>query len=221
MKRKIYITVISALFALNTFSQITLKETAAAKSDSTQGFFLKGGTLKLDTLECYNFGEMLVAFNIDKSYFEYDEIAVVVSWGLDKDIELGGTKKFKKAEFAKLFIPQDRYAYVQVFKTENQKENSENFDFTRSQMRYTGSKIFASDCKLYLKILARNITGIETTYETRTDGKVVAKEKEVWSLYETLNIIDIPMLNRIKVNGMAYAYHKFPTETEVPADCYK
>ncbi len=221
MKRKIYITVISVLFALNTFSQITIKETAVVKSDSTQGFFVKGGTLKLDKLECYNFGDLIVAFNIDKSFFDFDVIEITLTWGSKSDNEYNQMVRLKRAEFAKLVTPKDKYVYFNIFTTTDLKEVSKVFPYCkRTYMQYAGSKNLANDSRLAASVKGYNLTGTETVYETQSDGKVIAREKEVWTEAEVLVSFNIPMLNRIKLSGSAYMFGKYPEEPQVTGDCY-
>ena len=222
MKKNIYFTLISALFALNTFSQITIKETAVAKSDSTQGFFVKGGTLKLDKLECYNFGDLIVAFNIDKSFFDFDVIEITLTWGSKSDNEYNQMVRLKRSEFAKLVTPEDKYVYFNIFTTSDLKEVSKIFPYCkRTYMQHAESKKLADDSRLAASISGYNRTGTKTVYETQSDGKVIATDKEVWTEAKILGSFNIPMLNRIKVGAAAFMFGKWPEEPVVTGDCYK
>ena len=125
MKKIITIIALMGTIVPVCFSQLEVenpKQSVKPDSTSNQGFYVNEGKLKLTQLECYNFDNLIVAFNIDESYFKYDEISIEIFWGLGSDLDEIRLLNIKKSMFNKQFSTKDKYAYFSVFKTTDLKE---------------------------------------------------------------------------------------------------
>ena len=65
------------MMQLNVSGQIQVAKPVSENNDSpTQGFFVKGGSEKLTALECYNFKDLIVSFDLKDEYFGYDQVTI-------------------------------------------------------------------------------------------------------------------------------------------------
>lgn len=219
MKRKICFGMMSLLLALNSIAQIEMKtKKDEVKVDSTQGFFVKNGSMKLSTLECYDFDNLIIAFNIDESFFDYDLIKVELGWGIDGNMDMYKTAQIDKVEFAKRFTKKDKYAYFSIFKT-NDPEEVSNWDFTKAHLQYTPSNASLNDSKLIAWV-----SGVKRTtkkvYRTASDGSVVETNEPAWETPVRLHDLSLPMKNRIKANPIGYKIGKVP-KLQTTGNCYQ
>lgn len=201
MKRKMYMGVFSLLLAFSAASQIAVKE---AKADTTEGLFVKNGTVKLTSMDCYNFDDLMVAFNLNATHFEYDMIEIKFRCGEKYDGDFVKSYHYTKSDFLKLFNETDAYAYFQVFKEADMKEKSQ-WGFTRQDLYYTDTKSKAENSILQVTVIGHNY---------------VMSNGEEWRSSVQLNDFSIPMKGRMKISWFAFNYGKYPEET-ISGDCYE
>ncbi len=220
MKKIIAIIALTVLALPVCFSQLEVQNPKAeTKPDSlsNQGFYVNEGKLKLTQLECYNFGDMIVVFDIKPEYFSYDYIYIdLYSGETSNGYDIHGQIVYSKEDFFKGNGGKD-YAYYYVFYTKDLAEKS-RFEFTRANLEYAIGLLSVKGVNLRAVLTGSIVKGTKTVYSTTGSGDVVAREKEVES-YTKLEEFSIPMLNRKKAAPI-----KFGTKQDLPTvtgDCYK
>ena len=138
------------LFSITAFSQIDMGKTS--KPDSkTQGLFAKGGTLKLASLDCYNFKDLVIAFDIDDSFFSYDRITVTLKRAQsENESNFTYAYSFTKADFARRFKGK-KYAFLSLF-PEEALDSKSVMDFRRVTLQMVGSKKEMENSKMFIVV---------------------------------------------------------------------
>jgi len=177
MKRMLLPILVVNLLSMHATGQIELNEDPTKRPDtsSTQGFFMNKGATQIKSLECYDFKDMIVAFDIDESYFDYDYIQIDIDKG-DPYIDKYGDVRYTQEEFRRLAAGKD-YIYVTVFSKEDLKEQS-RFGFDRAELEFNYHGIIPRKMEKTLNatISGWDITDTKIVYTTKSDGSVEAND---------------------------------------------
>lgn len=191
------------------FSQISIENTTKAESN-TQGFFVKNGTQKLSSLDCYNFKDMYISFDIDPSFFAYDRVTVTLFRSYKGAPGFTFSYSFTKEEFARKFKGK-KYAYLDLF-TEEGMDSKSVMGFRRVELQMVGSKKETENSTLGSEIFGGTKTGeVETNF---VNNEIVRKDKYRDEKIGKIN--PIPMTNLFKEPSWG-AYPKMP---KGDGDCY-
>jgi len=192
------------------FSQIQVE--SKIKGDSnTQGIFVKDGTQKLSSLDCYNFKDLIVSFDIDPSFFNYDQILVVLSRGTSQGDGFHYTYSFTREDFSRRFKGK-KYAYLSLFPEEGLDKKSV-MNFRRVELQMVGSKKEMETSMLFVVIEGGMKTG-ETETVFRGD-QIIKNDKYK---YERLTALSpIPMHNLFKEPS----WGQYPTMPKGEGACYE
>jgi len=191
-------------------SQIKMESTSKPESN-TQGLFVKGGTQKITSLECYNFKDLVIAFDIDDSFFGYDQIVVgLVESTADVDKSQNGySYTFTKEDFARRFKGK-KYAYLNLFPDANL-ESKSVMNFERADLQYVMTKKEIETTKLFITVYGGMKTGeVQVIYE---NNREVRKEK--YSEEKLTKLLPITLHNLLKYHGSGGT----PT-LKIEGDCY-
>lgn len=125
----IYTILLGIILSYPSFAQLNIQE--EKKESKTQGFFVNNGSIKLDDLECYNFKDLIVSFDIQEFMWEADYIYVYLKYGRPEsngqtDALATYSYRITNTDFNRLFKDKE-YAYFKVFSTDDMSEKSELF----------------------------------------------------------------------------------------------
>lgn len=199
MKIKIAFALIGLVLTLKGFSQINV-ELPRQSADSTEGFFVKAGKQKLASLECYNFDNLTLAFNVDPSYFQYEKIIIQLEVKSGQFNEYAKRVFISGKEFNRRFSKGSTYVYFTIFSTANMKEESE-WEITRAELEYASTLFLVKNARL-----------VATIYGVTRIGD---PELDSWN-YQPLKEVSIELLNRKKPGFMKSA----PAEPANTGSCY-
>lgn len=218
MKRKsILFSMMLILLALPLNAQIEIEQETSNEQESesaTQGFFVKGGSQKIDALECYTFKDLILSFDLKEEHFNCDGIDIEIFVG--KKMYNRG-RGWKQEEFTKLFSGK-KYAYFKVFSSENMEERSD-WRFTRSLLQHTNTKRDLHGTKMIVKVFCGKITGEEEISEVISD-KVVTRKKKIWKWDESTTF-SIELKNRIYIKPFKFMVSEYPKEPVATGNCYE
>ncbi|WP_445456529.1 hypothetical protein [Flavobacterium sp. HNIBRBA15423] len=217
MKRKsILFSMMLILLALPLNAQIEIEQETSSEQETesaTQGFFVKGGSQKIDALECYTFKDLILSFDLKEEHFNCDGIDIEIFVG-KKMYNKGG---LRQEEFTALFGGK-KYAYFKVFSSEDMKERSK-WGFTRSLLQHTNIKRDLDGTKMVVKVFCGKITGEEEISEVISD-KVVTRKKKIWKWDES-TAFSIELKNRIYIKPLKFMVSDYPKEPVATGDCYE
>ncbi len=206
--RKILL-VTSFLVAQVSFCQIQV-ENKNKQESTTQGLFAKGGSLKLTSLDCYTFDNLIISFDIQPSYFSFDQVVITLTRSTDPNSGFAYSYTFSKEDFARKFQGK-KYAYFQLF-NEDGLDRKSVMGFTRVQLQMVGSKKDIESSKIYIKVHGGMKTGdYETAYQ---DGKVITKDKYKYEVLSKFNPIGMTGLFKEPSWG------QYPTMPKGDGNCY-
>ncbi len=128
---------------------------------STQGFFVNGGKTPVKEFNCYFFDDLILAFDIDDRFFNYDRIRIkVVKGKAESDEDFSGLNTyfydFSAEQFAQ--FQGKKYAYLNLFPKPGLNEPSV-MDFRRSDLQITNKDNGLSGAYVYVFIFGGNRTG--------------------------------------------------------------
>ena len=235
MKRKSYFLAFAfSLIALSSLAQIDIDEPVNENNKSkTQGFFVKEGKQKIEELECYNFKDLILSFDLKKEHFACDRLCIELEVG-NKIKNVSYKYYIDQDEFSALFEGKD-YAYFKVFSSNDMKEKSEwvfkktymNSDYppsyynlTRSRLQHCRSKKNLNDSKIMVKISCGKITGENAVSEARSDGRVVTRKYNTWKWFDS-SVFSIDLKNRVFINIAKFKVLGYPSKPVVNGDCYQ
>lgn len=233
MKRKFtYAFFAFIILSFSSFAQITVEDDNNIES-KTQGFFVKNGAQKIDALECYDFKNLILAFDLKPEYFTYDEIFITLTITNNQRNAMGVVideqffLKINKDIFNIQFAGKD-YAYFKIFASDDLKEKSEFeyryssviYSLTRSKLQYTTNKKALTDSKMIAEISFGRITGFRTVSETLSDGRVVSNNVNTWEWKPEIEF-SIDLKNRIFINPVKAFSEGVPEEPLITGKCYE
>jgi hypothetical protein len=230
----ILLTTMLSLLTVTSFAQIEVDEPSKENKDSkTQGFFVNGGKQKLDAIECYNFKDLIVSFDIKKEHFVCDQLSI--------EFEIGNENKndtyryvVDQDEFSSLFEGKE-YAYFKVFSSEDMEEESRwytthyspnsdvaptHYKLTRSRLQHTKSKKHLENSTITVKIYCGKITGEKEVSKALSDGRVVTNKYKTWK-WEDSSTFSIPLKNRIFINIAKFKLLGYPKKPVENGACYE
>lgn len=226
MKKKlVLLAVIFGSITMSSFAQIEIDEPANDDTESTtQGFFVKGGKQKIRALECYNFKDLIVSFDLKKEHFLCNYLLIELMVGNERKNTIY-TYLIDQGDFSELFKGK-KYAYFKVFSSDDMEEKSDwvyvtnardntpsaFHPLTRSDLQYTTNKKSLNDTKISVKV-SRIKTEIKVTlrnaYWNWTDK---------WE--EVNKIFSIELKNRIHVKAAKYYMSGFPKTPVSNGECF-
>jgi|GEM_PF-6972272 len=222
MKKHFITTISIALLSFSAFSQIEVKSSSAVDTtqSSTQGFFLNKGATKITSLECYNFSDLIVSFDIKKEYFEYDKIQILVHVGEPYSISSYAGRIFTQEEFAREFTGK-KYGYIDIFSTTNMKEKSQYFEMNRADLEFeAGGQRYPLETKLKAIIIGYDIVDTKVVYKTKSDGSVEAVNENTVKPTR-LTEFGIDLLNRKRAFRIPLLGGFPPSKPTEEGDCHK
>lgn len=217
-KTPILLSMLLILTALSLNAQIEVEPEAEAEDkteSSTQGFFVKGGSQKIEALECYTFKDLILSFDLKEEHFTCDRIDIEILVGTKE--KYYSSFSMSQEEFTALFGGK-KYAYFKVFSSEDMRERSE-WGFTRSLLQHTAKKRNLDGSKMVVKVACGNITGEEEISEVVSD-KVVTRKRNIWKWDESTTF-SIELKNRIYVNPAKFFVSEYPKDPVATGDCYE
>ncbi|WP_445456527.1 hypothetical protein [Flavobacterium sp. HNIBRBA15423] len=226
MKIKNLLYTMLILLALPLNAQIEMaKEVSNETESATQGFFVNGGSQKIEALECYTFKDLTLSFDLKKEHFVCDRVDIQIKIGT---AETGWItyKNFSidQDEFTALFGDK-KYAYFKIFSSEDIEEKakwyctiSQHF-LTRSRLQYTSIKSDVQGAKMMVKVLCGKITGEGETSEVVSD-RVVTRKYNTWKWTDS-STFDIELKNRIYIKTFKLLMKGFPPAPVATGNCYE
>ncbi len=214
MKIKNLLCTMLILLALPLNAQIEIEQETSSESkpeSPTQGFFVKGGSQKIDALECYTFKDLIVAFDLKKEHFNCDGIDIEIFVGREKYARshIGLTQEEFTARFG-----GKKYAYFEIF-TGDMKERLKK----RSLLQHTNTKKDLHDTKMVAKVSCGKITGEEEISEV-FNGQVVTRKKKIWKWDESTTF-SIELKNRIYIKPLKFMVSDYPKTPVETGNCYE
>lgn len=219
MKNKsILFSIFLILIALSLNAQIVIeKETSNETESSTQGFFVNGGSQKIETLDCYTFKDLMVSFDLKDEHFNCDGINVRLTFETEKRFNRSIASMIQK-EFTELFGGK-KYAHFTLFSSDDMKEWFGNLN--RSRLQHTERKKYLDGSKMVVNVYRGNITGEEVVHEVVSD-KVVSRTREIWK-WDKLptTTFSIELKNRIYIPPAKYFISGDPKRPVETGSCYE
>lgn len=195
------------------YSQIDMGNKTKPES-STQGIFVKNGTMKLTSLDCYDFDDMAIAFDIDDSFFTYDVIQVQLAKGKNGEANQDNIYRynFTKEEFARKFKGK-KYAFLNLF-PEQGLDKPSVMGFTRARLQLVYSKKDKETTVIYVRISGGTKTGVTSNYDNYSNRVVY---KDTYTYDKLTSLAPVPMHNAF----VARAFLSDPTMPTATGNCYK
>lgn len=181
--------------AKTAFSQIQVQSTKKPES-STQGLFVKNGTQKLSSIDCYNFTDLLISFDIDEKFFSYD--VVLIQLFKSTSYNEGGFPfnfTFTKEEFARKFKGK-KYAYLSLF-PDPALDSKSVMGFYRTELQCAPSRKAMDISSVFVDVMGGTRTG-------ERESKIVNGElrfRDVYN-YDILAQISVPLHNMIRTGNV-------------------
>lgn len=211
-------------------AQIEIDEEKDDNESTTQGFFVKKGQMRIEALECYDFEDLIISFNIKKEHFACDRISIVLQLGNPE--KKNSIKEYiytvDREDFKVLFEDKD-YAYFKIFSSPDLDEKSDwkwkdeynrRIPLQRIDLQYALKKPEVETFKIVALIRCGNIKGVKTVHETKSDGSIVSRDIENWD-WSTSTALELDLKNRIFVSYVDAFKNKHKKVTTTDQGCYK
>jgi len=217
-------TIASCFFLMSSFlgmTQLDIETEKKENPDSKNGLYVKKGQMKLNVIECYDFDDMMVAFDLYDNYFAFDGIKIEIGIAhKDEQYEERYSDYYSKAEIAK--FAGKEYAYFPVVEMVSGEEKSyfwstNRYRLNRVAMQQTSKKKNVENSELRIHIKGGTITGQRTVHERQADGSVISRSEDVWSWTE-LDLFKVAMKNRKKILPVSLG---LKTKPDGDGNCYK
>ncbi len=194
---------LTVVVSMNSFGQI---DVSSDVSDSKTGLYVNEGKTKIESFDCYDFSDLVLAVDVNEEFFNYENLGIELTLKT-KGSEYGIKYRMSVNRVNFMKFKDKPYAHFKLIEVKNNEEQEIMLNMTQSNNSY----------KVYLKRSDLNYTSSKSKLNNMViEVKIYGGKRNGGSIsYFAIDSFSVPLNNRIKISS----FGKVPEV--VKSNCYE